>query len=100
MFSFGYMDRKWRIIKDVCFIAIAVVLILRTGFFGILVGALALVWYGRDLYVLLRAAKLEKDAQKVQTRTQSPPEHTSEAQDGKITVTDLSGAKEVDFKKE
>jgi uncharacterized membrane protein len=92
MFSFGYRDRKWRIFKDIVFVIVAVVLILRAGFWGILIGALALLWYGWDLYTQLRAMKLEKEAEKVQSSPASP------ADDGKITVTD--GAREVNYEKE
>ena len=60
MFSFGYRDRKWRMIKDSIFVVIAFMLIWRAGFFGVLLGCIALVWYGRDLYYQIRAAKLER----------------------------------------
>jgi len=106
MFSFGYRDRTWRIIKDSIFVVIAFLLIWRTGFFGVLVGCIALVWYGRDLYYQIRASKLEKEAAreqekadaKRQDRPQPPSGQTPD--DGKITITDLSDAKEVTYEKE
>ena len=96
MFSFGYRDRKWRIFKDVCFIIIACVLIARAGVWGVILGALALAWYGRDLYYQLRAVKLEKEA----SRSSKASQGQSTEADGKITVTDLSDAKEVNYEKE
>ncbi len=41
MFTFGYRDRKWRIVKDICFVAVAILLLVRGGTFGIILGALA-----------------------------------------------------------
>lgn len=106
MFSFGYRDRKWRMIKDSIFVVIAFMLIWRAGFFGVLLGCIALVWYGRDLYYQIRAAKLEKEAareqEKAEARRQDRPQQQSaqSPDDGRITITDLSDAKEVNYEKE
>ena len=91
MFTFGYKDRRWRIIKDVILLLVCVFLIVRTGFWGILLGAAGFIWYGRDLYTLLRAERLEKERDK-QMATQAPRE------EGKIQLHD--DAKDVDFEKE
>ena len=88
MFTFGYRDRKWRIVKDVCFVAVALVLVVKGRVFGIILGALAAFWYGRDLVWQVQALKAEK-----------PAKETPGDKD-KITITDLSDAKEVDYEKE
>ena len=97
MFTFGYRDRKWRIVKDICFVAVAILLLVRGGTFGIILGALAAYWYGRDLYVQVQALRAEKPAREPEIKTSG----TKSASDsGKITITDLSDAKEVNFEKE
>lgn len=89
-------DRTWTIIKDVVFILIGGLLIAKGGFFGAILGMLAIGWYGWQLYATIQLLRLEKRRRKEEeaaVRTPSPEE-------GKITVTDLSRAKEVDFEKE
>ena len=96
MFSFGYRDRKWRMIKDICFILVGILLIWRGRFFGALLGVAALSWYGYDLYLQLKLRKAEKE----QEAAASAPQQTTPADEGRITITDLSDAKEVKFEKE
>ena len=100
MFSFGYRDRKWRIVKDVCFSLVGLLLIWRGSFLGTIIGAAALAWYGYDCVLQYRALKAERKAAAAQdqpTRNSGP---STAQQDGKITITDLSDAKEVNFEKE
>lgn len=90
--------------KDVLFIAIGCILILRTRFLGTLLGALAIIWYGRDLWyrgkAWLGAKEPKRDTVKRPAREDARNEDSPIIDDGKIQVTDLSGAKEVDFEKE
>ena len=96
MFSFGYRDRKWQIIKDICFILVGLVLIWKGRFFGVLLGAAILSWYGYSLYLQIKLAKAEK----AQQQDVSAPQPQGPADDGKIKTTNLSDAKEVNFEKE
>ena len=62
-------------------------------------GALGAFWYGRDAYFQAKALWQEKhykapEAPKDGPNTQAPQD------DGKVTITNLSDAKEVDFEKE
>lgn len=89
--------------KDVLFVLLGLFLVVRTPFLGKVLGILAIIWYGRDLWyrgkAWLGAKEPERDTVK------RPKETSRDADapiidDGKIQVTDLSGAKEVDFEKE
>ena len=88
--------------KDLLFILVALFLIVKGRFLGAVVGVLALLWYGRDFWyrgkALLASAAPKRDVE----RPAEPkrPDDTPIVDDGKIQVTDLSGAKEVDFEKE
>ena len=86
------LDRKWIIIKDAVFALLGVWIISRGSFWAILIGALALAWYGKDLYVQIAALRAEKKAAEVKA------EKTAPADSGKITVS--HDAKEVDYEKE
>ncbi|MBQ9193967.1 MAG: hypothetical protein IJ156_09640 [Bacteroidales bacterium] len=90
--------------KDAVFIAVGCFLILRTGFLGKVVGALAIIWYGRDFWVRGKAwlgtKELRRDTVDKPRETASRDNDAPIIDDGKIRVTDLSGAKEVDFEKE
>jgi hypothetical protein len=91
------------LVKDLAFIAVGCFLILRTGFLGKIVGALAIIWYGRDLWYRGKAwlGVRETDRGPVERPSETRrPEDAPIIDDGKIQVTDLSGAKEVDFEKE
>lgn len=96
MFSFGYRDRKWQIIKDICFMLVGLILIWKGRFFGVLLGTAALLWYGYSLYLQIRLAQAEK----AQRQEASAPKPQGPADEGKITITNLSDAKEVKFEKE
>ena len=88
--------------KDLLFILLALLLIVKGRFLGAVFGILALLWYGRDLWyrgkAFLASAAPKRDVE----RPTEPkrPDDTPFVDDGKIQVTDLSGAKEVDFEKE
>lgn len=86
------LDRKWIIVKDAVFTALAIWILSRGSFWAILIGALALAWYGRDLYVQISAIRAEKKA--AEPKTEKP----RQADGGKITVS--HDAKEVDYTKE
>lgn len=99
MMNIGSNNRWIRLIKDILFVALAVWLISRSSILAVIVGILALAWYGRDAYFQIKALWQEKtykapEAPKTGPTTQAP------ADDGKITVTDLTDAKEVDYTKE
>ena len=96
-------DNKWTILKDALFLVLAVVLIWKGRFLGIILGALAISWYGRDLYFRIKALRASRERKR--DPVERPKETAREggvptAHEGKIRVTDLSGAKEVDFEKE
>ena len=89
--------------KDLLFILVALFLIVKGRFLGAVVGVLALLWYGRDFSFRIRQLG-QSDGSK-RDNVERPSEtrrayHTPIVDDGKIQVTDLSGAKEVDFEKE
>ena len=88
--------------KDLLFILVALFLIVKGRFLGAVIGVLALVWYGRDFWyrgkAFLASATPKRDVER--PTEQKRPDDTPIVDDGKIQVTDLSGAKEVDFEKE
>jgi hypothetical protein len=89
--------------KDLLFILVALFLIVKGRFLGAVVGVLALVWYGRDFSFRIRqlgqTAEPRRDPVERPSETKRT-EDTPIVDDGRIQVTDLSGAKEVDFEKE
>ena len=89
--------------KDLLFLLLGVFLIVKGRFFGAVVGGLMLLWYGRDFS--FRIKQLGKTAEPRRDPVERPSEtkrteDTPIVDDGRIQVTDLSGAKEVDFEKE
>ena len=89
--------------KDLLFMLIAVFLIVKGRFLGAVIGVLALLWYGRDFSYRIKTLGATKEPKR------EPVEHPSDTKraddtpivdDGKIQVTDLSRAKEVDYEKE
>jgi len=88
--------------KDLLFLLLALVLIVKGRFFGAVVGGLMLLWYGRDFSLRIKALGQTKESRRDVERPSEPrrPDDTPIVDDGKIQVTDLSGAKEVDFEKE
>ncbi|MCR5408274.1 MAG: hypothetical protein K6E61_04130 [Bacteroidales bacterium] len=89
------LDRKWIIIKDAVFVALAVWIISRGTFWAILIGAVALAWYGRDLYIQISALIADKKAKEDKVEK---PHKTAKQDSGRITVS--HDAKEVDYTKE
>ena len=89
--------------KDLLFILLGVFLIVKGRFFGAVLGVLALLWYGRDfsfrIKQLGKTAEPRRDPVERSSETKRT-EDTPIVDDGRIQVTDLSGAKEVDFEKE
>ena len=89
--------------KDLLFILVGIFLIVKGRFLGAIVGFLALVWYGRDFWyrwkALFHSAAPKRDTVE-RPVGQNRPENAPVEDDGKIQVTDLSGAKEVEFEKE
>ena len=89
--------------KDLLFILVALFLIVKGRFLGAVVGVLAILWYGRDFSFRIRqlgqadGSKRDNVERPSETRR---ADDTPIVDDGKIQVTDLSGAKEVDFEKE
>ena len=61
-----------------------------------IIGVLVLYWYGRDAYFQAKALWQEKH---YKPATDNTPK-AEPKEDGKITVTDLSNTKEVNFEKE
>ena len=88
--------------KDLLFMLIALFLIVKGRFLGAVIGVLALLWYGRDFSYRIKALAATKEPKRDVERQAEPKrtEDTPIVDDGKIQVTDLSGAKEVDFEKE
>lgn len=88
--------------KDLLFLLLGVFLIVKGRFFGAVVGGLMLLWYGRDFSFRIKQLGQTKESRRDVERPSEPrrPEDTPVVDDGKIQVTDLSGAKEVDFEKE
>ena len=99
MTNFGYNNRWVRLIKDILFVALAIWLISSGKVFVVIIGVLALYWYGRDAYFQGKALWQEKHYTPRQDGPRPGPSSARE-DDGKITVTNLSDAKEVDFEKE
>ena len=99
--NFQYNNRTVRLIKDILFVALAVFLLTRPSFWAILVGALFAFWYGRDAYYQAKALWQEKHYKPRDPAPKpGPSSQQGSADDGKITVTDLSDAKEVHYEKE
>lgn len=89
--------------KDTLFILAGCVLILRTGFLGRVIGALAIIWYGRDFYQRFKLFLGSREPRRDPVERPAGPAReggTPIIDDGKIQVTDLSAAREVDFEKE
>ena len=88
--------------KDLLFIVLGCFLIVKGRFLGAVIGVLALLWYGRDFSFRIRQLGQTKESRRDVERPSEPrrADDTPIVDDGKIQVTDLSGAKEVDFEKE
>lgn len=99
MINLGYNNRWVRLIKDVLFVALCCWILTRKSVLAVIVGAMGLVWYGRDAWYQAKALWQEK-TYKAPPRQQEESPITQAPADDKITVTDLTDAKEVDFEKE
>ena len=90
--------------KDLLFVVLGCFLIVKGRFLGAVFGVLAIIWYGRDLLYRARLFLGSKEPRRDTVERQAEPRRTEDAptivDDGKIQVTDLSDAKEVDFEKE
>ena len=89
--------------KDLLFILVALFLIVKGRFLGAVVGVLALLWYGRDFSFRIKQLGQANDSGHDSVKRPSETRRTEDTpieDNGKIQVTDLSGAKEVDFEKE
>ena len=89
MMNIGYNNRWVRLIKDILFMCLAGWILTRSSVMAVILGALGLAWYGRDAYYQIKVLWQEKH---YKPRT--------EENDDKVTITNLSDAKEVDFTKE
>ena len=89
--------------KDILFIVLACVLVIKGRFLGAVIGVLFILWYGRDLMYRFRMVKGEQELRRDTVERPAETRRSDDApvvDDGKIQVTDLSDAKEVDFEKE
>jgi len=89
--------------KDILFILVSLFLIVKVRRFGAVLGVLGLLWYGRDFWYRIKRIQASKEPKRDTVEHpggQKRTENTPIVDDGKIQVTDLSGAKEVDFEKE
>ena len=88
--------------KDLLFILVALFLIVKGRFLGAVLGVLALLWYGRDFSFRIRQLGQTDESRRDVERPSEPrrQEDAPVVDNGKIQVTDLSDAKEVDFEKE
>ena len=89
--------------KDLLFILIALFLIVKVKRFGAILGVLALIWYGRDFWYRIKQIQASREPRREPVERPSETKRADDTpivDDGKIQVTDLSGAKEVDFEKE
>jgi hypothetical protein len=95
--------RLIRLAKDVVFVAIALFIMARGRTLGFILGLLFAYWYGRDAWFQLKAIRQENNYRGPEpSSTGAPQRPTTEtpADDGKITITDLSNAKDAEFTKE
>jgi len=103
-----YRQNILRIVKDVAFIVAGFVLMGAGRFLGVLAGLLIVGYYGFQLYATVKIMRLQKETGKGETSSapsKDDPFHNGKGpeaapDDGKLRVTDLSGAKEVEFEKE
>jgi hypothetical protein len=93
MMNFGYNNRWIRLVKDLLFVGLAIWLITTGKILAVIIGVLALYWYGRDTYFQAKALWQEKH---YKPATDTTPK--TEPKDDKITVS--GSAKEVNYEKE
>ena len=95
--NLGYNNRWVRLIKDLVFVGLALWLASVRNFLAVMVGLLAAFWYGRDAYLQAKVLWQEKTFKPQEPKNTIT---TEPADDGKISVTDLSDVKEVEYEKE
>ena len=95
MTNIGYNNRWVRLIKDLLFVALCGWMLTRRRVLAVILGAMGLVWYGRDAYYQAKVLWQEKHFEP-QTQETSAPKASADG--GKITIS--TDAKEVDFEKE
>ena len=102
MMNIGYNNRWLRLAKDVLFVALAVWIATRHSILAVIIGVLGAFWYGRDAYYQAKALWQEKHykAPEAPKAPKDGPTTQAPADDGKVTITNLSDAKEVDYTKE
>ena len=86
MIDFAYNNRTIRLIKDILFVALGMWLVSRASFLAVLVGIIAIFWYGRDAWFQAKVLWQEKHYKEPESKS------------GKINLG--SDAKEVNFEKE
>ena len=99
MMNIGYNNRWVRLIKDILFMCLAGWILTRSSVVAVILGALGLAWYGRDAYYQIKVLWQEKHY-KPRTENNTAGPTTQAPADDKVTITNLSDAKEVDFTKE
>ena len=99
MMNIGYNNRWVRLIKDILFMCLAGWILTRSSVVAVVLGALGLAWYGRDAYYQIKVLWQEKHY-KPRTENNTGGPTTQAPADDKVTITDLSDVKEVDYKKE
>ncbi len=96
MFTFGYGSRKAALIKALVVLVVGIAGLASRSWFGVILGAILAAVGVRDLLHLLNTR--EKDADAPQRPRNDAPQ-ADDRGDG-LQITDLSSAKEVEYKKE
>ena len=97
MFTFGYTSRKASFIKALVVLAFGLAGLASRTTFGRILGIVLLVFAVRDLYHLIttRPGKEDRKPQRAKEDARQPA-----AREDGLKITDLSGAREVEYKKE
>ena len=98
MINLGYNNRWVRLIKDVLFVALCIWILTRKSVLAVIVGAMGLVWYGRDAWYQAKALWQELTYKAPPRQEQEGPTTQAQPQDGKITLS--NDAKEAEYTKE
>ena len=93
--NIGYNNRWIRLIKDIVFVGLGVWLVTRSSWLAVFIGVLGIFWYGRDAWYQAKVLWQEKHYRPATDTT-----HQSAPRNDKITVTNPSDVKEVDYNKE
>ena len=95
MFTFGYNSRKGTLLKTLVVLAFGIAGMATRTAFGRILGVVLIVIAVRDLFRLL-TARPDKEGQ---TETRKEEAQPAAREDG-LKITDLSEAKEVEYRKE